>query len=79
MAPMTASRSGTNTPKRLTASPAQSSGSVMSSGRSCVSKSMKVSASSVHRSPHAATASQVGPNRHSALAARAPPRISTSG
>ena len=44
-----------------------------------MSKSMNVSASSVHRNPHAARPCHVGPKRQMAAAASAPPRISTSG
>ena len=42
MAPITAECSGANTPNRFSSKPSQSSGRVMLSGSSWVSKSMKV-------------------------------------
>src|SRR6266702_726716 len=81
MAPMTASRRLTpgTRPARLARRPAHTSGSVMLSGSSCVSKSMNVSAISDQSSRHAATAMSVGPKRKTAAAVTAPVSSSTSG
>src|SRR6266567_3116503 len=81
MAPMTASRRLTpgTRPARLARRPAHTSGRVMLSGSSCVSKSMNVSAISDQSSRHAATAMSVGPKRKTAAAVTAPVSSSTSG
>src|SRR6266581_5407680 len=81
MAPMTASRRLTpgTRPARLARRPAHTSGSVMLSGSSCVSKSMNVSAISDQSSRHAATALSVGPKRKTAAAVTAPVSSSTTG
>ena len=59
--------------------PAQSSGSVIASGRSCVSRSMNVSATMHHTKSIAPNACQPNPNRQAAYAVSAAVAASTTG
>src|SRR5258706_5953075 len=82
MAPMTASRRLTPGTRFATLAkrPAHTNGSVMLSGSSCVSKSMKVSAISDQSSRHAASAGGARlRSRRMAAAVSAPVSTSTSG
>src|SRR5207247_6148955 len=78
-APITAERRSVKTPPALTSKPNHSSGSVIESGRSWVSKSMKLEATMQHTNTSAANAAGTAPNRTADQAAAAPPSSSTSG
>src|SRR5712691_4602954 len=78
-APITAERRSVKTPPTLTSNPSHSSGSVIESGRSWVSKSMKLAATMHHRKTIAANAAGPAPKRAADQAAAAPPSSSTSG
>src|SRR6266852_6824566 len=78
-APITAERRSVKTPAALTNNPSHKSGSVIESGSSWVSKSMKVAAMMHHRNAIAANAAGPAPKCTADQAAAAPPSSSTSG
>ena len=76
---MTADCRSTNVPRRLISRPAHSSGSVIESGRSCVSKSMHEAAIMHQRNSIAPNPCQPKPKCHAAYAVATPVKASTSG
>src|SRR5256886_7707724 len=78
-APITAERRSVKTPPALTSNPSHKSGSVIESGSSWVSRSMKLTATMHHRNTIAPNAATPKPKCAADHAAAAPPRSSTSG